>query len=385
MNLEGERGEGGTVAGESGKSSLAGVLSLVEKHGTVIVFARSLETLASADARAALHAAGVIATAPPAPTWPCDVRGCSREVRGNYDGAKKPLVAACCQAPAACMPLELGFDDVAQRQVSVEALLVAACALVGATVDRAGLAKVRERHAIGELRAPVLVATLVDPPREIFWAGSPRDTDLSAWCARRERASRGRSFFVPTPKYVPLDVLARFARGEIVEVCALVDLLEARGTKLALVDDARRPVAKLEPPPVATPPAAPGLAALLGATRWEEIRITVVDGHTLRIDANGKKLLRTFVELGFVDGRKRDIVTPTKAWSLLLLFCKTGRIKPSAYGAHGKPFGVKKTVERLGIVMRAAFGLAEHPIHEYSKRARLWQTRFRVAEQAGEP
>ncbi|MGO8997400.1 MAG: hypothetical protein ACLQVI_29140 [Polyangiaceae bacterium] len=379
MNQEAENENG---AGESGRSSFAGVLSLVETHGSVVVFARSLETLASANARAALHAAGVIASAQPAPTWPCDVRGCSREIRGNYDGAKKPLVAVCCQAPAVCTPVELGFDEVAQSQVSVEALLVAACALLGATVDRAGLAKVRERHAIGELRAPVLVATLDEPRRDVFWAGSPRDTDLSAWCARRERASRRTLVFVPTPKYVPLDVLARFARGEVVEVCALDDLLEARGAKLALVDEARRPAPKLAPPPVAAAPAAPGLAALLGATRWEEIRISVVDGHTVRIECGEKKLLRTFVELGFVDGRKTDVVTATTAWSMLLLFCRTGRIKPSEYSAHGKAYGAKKVIERLGIAMRGSFGLAEHPIHEYSRRGGLWEARFRVAEGA---
>jgi hypothetical protein len=105
----------------------------------------------------------------------------------------------------------------------------------------------------------------------------------------------------------------------------------------------------------------------------------IVDGHTLRIEANGKTLLRTFVELGFVDGRKTDVVTPVTAWALLLLFCKKGVLRPSEYGEMGKAYGAKKTVERLGPPMREAFGIDEHPIHQYSRRHGRWLPRFRVA------
>jgi hypothetical protein len=367
-----------------GDASIAGVLALVEKHGTVVVLARSLEKVAPADARAALHAAGVITAAPAAVSWPCDVRGCSREIRANHDGARRPLVAVCCQVPAACTPVELGFDAVAQQEISVPALVTAACALLGAVVDRASLAKVRERRPLGESRAPVLVASVTAPARDVYWAGSPRDTDLAAWCARRERVAKKALVLVPTGKHVSLDVAARFAAGEQVEVRALSDVLDVRDGALALrdADDSFAPRA-VAPELPSEPPSALGIAALLGVTRWEEVRIAQVDGHTVRIEANGKTLLRTFVELGFVDGRKTALVTPTKAWSVLLLFCKQKRIKPSAYREHGAAYGVKKAIERLGSAMRASFGIAEHPIHAYSKRASLWEARFQVAEGKG--
>jgi hypothetical protein len=68
----------------------------------------------------------------------------------------------------------------------------------------------------------------------------------------------------------------------------------------------------------------------------------------------------------------------------LLLFVKKGRLKPSAYAevSRDKPFGAKKAIERIGKAMRASFGLAAHPIHSYSKRARLWEARFLIADGA---
>ncbi len=86
------------------------------------------------------------------------------------------------------------------------------------------------------------------------------------------------------------------------------------------------------------------------------------------------------MELGFVDGRKTALVTPTKAWSVLLLFCKRKRVKRSEYRAYGKAYGVKKAIERLGSALRASFGIAEHPIHAYSKKGRLWEARLQIAE-----
>jgi hypothetical protein len=367
------------------RSSIRDLLSFLEKFGSTVVPARSVERLASADARAALHAAGVLTPAPPAATWPCDVRGCAREIRANYDGARKPLVAVCCQAPPVCTPVELGFDDVAHQEILVDALLSAACALFGAVVDRAAAGTLNARHPIGDARPPVLVATTTEPARDIFWLRSPRDLELGGFCARRERVARGSLVLVPTSEHVPLDVAARFAPGEHVEVRALADAVEVRDGLLVLGAASQAPPAMLSSFPPSQPSSASssrGLAALLGVTSWGEIRLSVIDGHTLRIEANGQTVLRTFVELGFVDGRKTDIVTPVTAWGVLLLLVRKGELRPSEYGQVGKAYGAKKAIERLGAPMRAVFGLEEHPIHEYSRRHGRWIPRFRVA--AGE-
>jgi hypothetical protein len=365
----------------SDSASLRGVLTLLERYGSVVVPAGDLDELASGEARAALHASGVISSAAAAATWPCDVRGCSREVRSNHDGARRPLVAVCCQAPPACAPVELGFDDVAQKALAADVLVGAACALFGARADAAALAKLREPRALGDACAPALVAASTEPPRDVFWVGSPRALDLGGFCARRERVLRGTLVLVPTADRVPPDVAARFAPGEHVEVRALADTLTVREGTLAAVQGhaVRPPPSEAPEPEPALPPAAHGIAAVLGVQAWRDMRISFVDGTTVRIEAKGKTLLRTFVELGFVDARKRQIVTPVTAWALLLAFCKKGYVKPSEYGALGKPYGAKKAMEGLNRAMRASFGLEERPIAQYDKRRGQWTAKFRVA------
>jgi hypothetical protein len=355
----------------------ARVLALVEKSGTVVVPTNVVESIATVDARQALHAAGVLTAAAAAPSWPCDVRGCSREVRSNASGARRPLVAVCSQVPAACQPVELGFDDVAQQEIAIDTLVAVVCALLGADVDRASLAKVRARHAIGESCMPVLVATLADC--DILWAGMPRDMDLGAFCGRRERVARSTLVLVPTTKYVSTDLAARFAEGEHVEVRALEEMLDVRDGHIALrsgsaVKEAPR-VEESEPPPNAL-----GLAAKLGIAKWEDVRILVVDAHTVRLDgSNGRALLTTFVELGLVDGRKVAVVTPVTAWALLRMICTHGKRMPSQYGEHGKKFGVKKVVFGLRAALKGAFGLEEDPFLSYSSNGG-WTPRFKVGK-----
>jgi hypothetical protein len=189
---------------------------------------------------------------------------------------------------------------------------------------------------------------------------------------------RGTLVLVPTFARVPAEVAARFAPGEHVEVCALADVLRVRdgALTLAAASHASTPAATSSPPPA---PAPLGLAARLGVTRWEDVRLSVVDDHTLRIESKGQTLLRTFVELGFVDARKKDVVRPVIAWGMLLLLCKKGEMRPSEYGEMGKAFAAKKAIERLGAALREAFGLEEHPVRTYSRRDGRWAPRFRVA------
>lgn len=355
-------------------SDLAALLAFVEKHGSAVVPSRTLDAMVDVDARVALGAAKVLASAPAIATWPCEERGCSREIQSN-GGARRPLVAVCSRARADCEPVELGFDDVAQQRIAVDALLVAACALYEMHVEGEALRTLRERQAIGA-REPLLVAGAVrSRDRDLFWVGSPRDTDIAAFGARRERVKRKTRVLVPTMRHVPLDVASRYAHGEHVEIVALVDLIAVRDGKLALAEEA---------PTVGAAPTrkGQGIAAELGATKWEDIGFVLVDGHTLRIEAVagagvGAVLLRTFVELGFSDARKRDELVPIIGWSVLLLILRKGHLRPSEYAEFGKAYAVKKGVEVVRRLLKTAFGLKGDPFLPYRSDVG-WAPRFRV-------
>jgi hypothetical protein len=284
--------------------------------------------------------------------------------------------------------VELGFDDVAMQSVSLEALVRAVCVLLGAegaeSAKTAAAARLREdgARAFGEERAPVAVGAARD--RDVFFARAPRDMDLAAFCARRERLARATLVLVPTARWVPLEVASRHAGGEKVEVLALEDALEIRDGSLALVG---RPVAPAPGPTKARAKAkaaarearraSPGIAALLGVTAWNQIRMAEVDGHTLRVEGNGKSMLCTFVELGFADGRKNS-VEPIIAWSVLMLMVAKGRMMPSEYARFGKRWAPKKGLEKLRVLLCAAFGLEPDPIQRYFSKTG-WVPKFRVA------
>jgi hypothetical protein len=365
--------------------SLALLFAHIERQGGGgAVMARTFEKLAPVDARVALHAAKIVAGAPAIPTWPCDEAGCAREIRANYDGARKPLVAVCSQAPPACMPVELAFEEVAQQEIDLEALLTFVCVLLEATADPKALATIRTSRPFGGAVPPTLLAAARRPVRDVFWAGSPRDTDLASFCILRERVARGTLLLVPTAKYVAADLVARYIRGAHVELLSLADALAVRDGALVLAPpDAAPPTAPAAPsPPSALLAAAHGIAAALGATKWEQIRITEVDGQTVRIAAGGKSVLRTFVELGFVDNRRTEVVTPVIGWSVFLLMCKKGSFMPSAYGDLGKAYAAKKGIETVRRALRASFGLKENPMRGYSAKTG-WVPRFLVGEPGG--
>jgi hypothetical protein len=221
--------------------------------------------------------------------------------------------------------------------------------------------------------------------RDVVWAGSPRDTDLDAICERRERAAKKNTLvLVPTARHVPLGVVSRYAHGQKVEVLALDDVLVVKDGALSLVGapppkkkaSARRSGAESDGDAVT--PIRRGIAAELGVVRWEPILVTLVDPQTVRIEANGNVLLKTFVELGFVDERRKDVVTPVTGWHLFVLILTQGRMRPSEYARFGTAYAATRAMSRMTAPLRAAFGISTSPMRKYSRK-NGWLPRFRVA------
>jgi hypothetical protein len=122
-------------------------------------------------------------------------------------------------------------------------------------------------------------------------------------------------------------------------------------------------------------PRADGIAALVGATAWNQIRITVVDGHTVRISCGRTTVRRTYRDLGLHAENSRE---PTKKWTLLLAIC----------AEHGtfrwKDFGSFHAVSQATSVLRGklkeAFGLEEDPFHAF---ANGWRAKFFASAEVG--
>lgn len=126
------------------------------------------------------------------------------------------------------------------------------------------------------------------------------------------------------------------------------------------------PACESEPPPLA--PA----TAIAGAERWNQVRISRVNGRTVRIDVAGRSYRRTHIDLGMAHDRTR---APTRSWELLMELCDgDGYFKSWRFGNAET---TRKVVSRLGAELRAIFGLDVSPFHRYS-RASGWRTRFQA-------
>lgn len=141
-----------------------------------------------------------------------------------------------------------------------------------------------------------------------------------------------------------------------------------------------------------TPAKAQSLTAPLRVppgTTWDQVAIAVVESDTARSGQNdtvevtigAHKQRLTFVELGMVDRRQKEL-TPNFAWGMLLSFARgNGSFSWESAGASYK---LRRHISALRQSLREAFGIEENPIPSYRKRAG-WQTRFALRDdtQAG--
>jgi hypothetical protein len=126
------------------------------------------------------------------------------------------------------------------------------------------------------------------------------------------------------------------------------------------------------PPPVAaarTPlPARPMTFA--GLERWNQLRLCLINQHTIRVDLPGKKQRCTYIDLGMATAASRE---PTRSWEMLVAFCEDhGQFQSTRFGSAEV---TKQVISRLGKELRALFGLAEKPFHDY-RNDRGWKAKF---------
>ncbi len=107
-----------------------------------------------------------------------------------------------------------------------------------------------------------------------------------------------------------------------------------------------------------------------GLERWNQLRLCLINQHTIRVDLPGQKQRCTYLDLGMADRKSRE---PTRSWEMLVAFCEDhGQFQSTRFGEAG---ATKQIISRLAKELRALFGLSEHPIHKY-RNDRGWKAKF---------
>jgi hypothetical protein len=110
------------------------------------------------------------------------------------------------------------------------------------------------------------------------------------------------------------------------------------------------------------------LAALLGAASFDELRVTVVDGYTVRVGCGKRAVRRTYRDLGLHSAMTRE---PTKKWAILLAVCAGhGTFR---WRDFGELHAVSQAVSVLRRGLQDAFGLDDDPFHSFNNG---WRARF---------
>jgi hypothetical protein len=145
------------------------------------------------------------------------------------------------------------------------------------------------------------------------------------------------------------------------------ELLQAQMARLSLnLERFRTLVGRSRPPK-------PGVVPfpVSSETRWEDVRIRVLDAATLELQVGRHKERRTFQEMGMADTRKKP-PEPNAAWALLLLLAAHG---DAPWRGMAAPEDLRTRIKELRQALRTVFKLTDSPIHDYEPQ-RGWRPRF---------
>ena len=116
-------------------------------------------------------------------------------------------------------------------------------------------------------------------------------------------------------------------------------------------------------------------------TKWEDIKITLIDNDTVRIETPKRNELLSYHELRMSD--KRVGSKPTQIWFLLKLFAKfTGRINSQPDNYDPK---LPDTAKRLNKHLQNLFGIKDSIYKYHYKSHKAYITRIQFNDQTDQP
>jgi hypothetical protein len=264
---------------------------------------------------------------------------------------------------------------------------------------RAGIEEISASDLARALRALYAVqgrglpvpATFGRDPMMLGWSGegdSERDVFLLTGPGLSLTSALFRSrrtlLLLPTARLLTPELRAKHAPGSFIVIDVLEESLTVHAGRLARAT-VRAPSAPdlsaFSPDPAPTPAIPPALSSapppapriIPGATRWNEIHISLVDPTTVRVDLPGVSVRRTYVDLGMAHSKNRQ---PRRVWELLVELCDGHGIFLST--RFGSADATKKLISRLGGELGAIFGLGDSAFHPY-RPTEGWQTRFQAS------
>jgi hypothetical protein len=216
---------------------------------------------------------------------------------------------------------------------------------------------------------PAVFAAAAAP---LGWMGTGEDAREVLLCARPPAGlakalerRRPTLVLVPTARHLTPELRERHAPGAVVTLEALEEAIVALGGRLV-----RAAVIAPDAPETGAPPVRPSIGLRGLAKGWPELRICLVDRTTVRVDAGGRCIRCTYVDLGMAHGRSRR---PTLAWEVLEEVCQQhGRFRTSRLGNAN---ATRQLVHRVGRDLQELFGIDGSPFHRYRSDCG-WRTRF---------
>jgi hypothetical protein len=343
---------------------LRGYFALVESGAALIPRAAVLARMTTAE-HDALRGAGLVRLGRDRSEWPCDqALRCAREVLPAAPGGAAPFVGVCEKTghdDDRCPAVDLTAEDLAQESLPLDELarqLQRLYALRGERLTARALAARPEPILLGAQNERT-------PARDVYLALAAGEASFPHFLTVRERVKRATLVLVPTARRVSTEMAGRYAPGGAVEIEVLEDALSIADGALAFA-----PRLRLVPPPVEGGIDTRPIAAIIGATAWKEIRIAVVDGHTIRIQCGQRTVRRTYLDLGLASKTSRE---PTRKWKLLLAVCAgRGTFRWKTLGSFD---AAKNTVFLLRKTLKKTFGLDDDPFHEFTF-ADGWRAKF---------
>lgn len=335
-------------------------------------------SVAAAETRAMVAAAGWTQRGAPLRALRCDDGGCLREVI-EEEGAIGRYLAVCERSPAACPPEAIDAATIATARLVPSAIARTLASLYGVDVPNAA----QIDRATADAALLLGVAPRDDGACDVFWMRRPEPDAVKAFLLDRERGARATVLLVPTTRGLPEDWSTRWSGASAtrtVEIDVLAETIVLRNGSIALVPRlrvVRAPVAAA-PIPIAPPAASAApltkplgrLAALPPLERWTDLHIYFVDPFTVMVRIGRTHVRRTASDFGEADASTREA---TIQWRALIAMCHgDGHWRWKSFGGYN---AVKTMVSRLRKTLRTAFALDDDPLHPYSHE---WLPRFRA-------